>query len=75
MPIYAIEAKGAMAEQWKTQGIAHLLYGSQPRAFRDLDDAVLRAKELKRFSRDEEQIDFQVKEVPLEFYHLYWPLG
>jgi len=75
MPIYAIEATGRVADHWKSKGIVHLLYGNRPRAYRDLEQAVARAQELKRFCKDEPEIDFRVRQVPLEFNHLYWPLG
>ncbi len=75
MPIYVVEAKGPVAEYWKQRGVLHLLYGDRPRAYRDLDDAVARANQLRKLRRNAEDIDYEVKDVPLDYVHKYWPVG
>ena len=75
MPIYVVEAKGPVAEHFKQRRADHLLYGNLPRAYRDLDDAVARAIQLRRLARDPGEIDYEVKDVPLDYVYKYWPLG
>ena len=75
MPIYVVEAKGPVAEYWNKRGVSHLLYGDRPRAYRDLDDAVERANQLKRLRRNPQDIDYEVKDVPLDYAYKYWPVG
>jgi len=75
MPIYVVEAKGPVADHFKQRHADHLLYGTLPRAYRDLDDAVARANQLRRLARDPNEIDYEVKDVPLDYVYKYWPLG
>lgn len=75
MPIYVVEAKGPVADYFKKRSTEHLLYGDRPRAYRDLDDAVERANQLRRLAHTPRDIDYEVKDVPLDYAYKYWPLG